>query len=294
MVPPDLAQSVTMKCLDLMAQQGSGWVMPWSGGGKAKNFVTRKSYRGVNVLITGLSGFGSPFFGSYRQWSEAGAQVTKGSKAIHLVFYKPLEIKDKDTDEEKTIRMLRTIPVFNEEQTTGGPKLEIEIPTEMERHETCEKIIAAAGAVIRYGGDKAFYRPSTDEIHLPKPEQFHSRESFYGTSIHEHVHRTGHPSRLDRNLSTRFGSEAYAVEEIIAEGGSAITLAAAGISPEPRIENAQYLNSWAKVLKADKRAILTIFAKAQQAADYLLAPIQPSPADRPDFSPEANPPTRSI
>ena len=72
-------------------------------------------------------------------------------------------------------------------------------------------------------------------------------------------------------LGKRFGDNAYAAEELIAELGAAFTCAHLGLSTEPREDHAQYLASWLRVLKADSRAIFTAASKAQQATDWLIA-----------------------
>ena len=78
-----------------------------------------------------------------------------------------------------------------------------------EAHAECDRITAATGAVIRHGGDKAAYLLRQDIIVLPKPEQFDSREAYYGTTFHECGHWSGAPSRLNRNLKGRFGDQDY-------------------------------------------------------------------------------------
>ena len=76
-------------------------------------------------------------------------------------------------------------------------------------------------------------------------------------------------SRLDRNLSGRFGSHSYAAEELIAELGSAFLSADLGVTPEPREDHASYIQNWLTVLKSDKRAIFTAAAHAERAAAFL-------------------------
>jgi antirestriction protein ArdC len=100
--------------------------------------------------------------------------------------------------------------------------------------------------------------------------------SYYSTLAHEHTHWTASAARCDRELGKRFGDNAYAAEELIAELGAAFTCAHLGLSTEPREDHAQYLASWLKVLKADTRAIFTAASKAQQAADWLTHRALPS------------------
>jgi antirestriction protein ArdC len=111
--------------------------------------------------------------------------------------------------------------------------------------------------------------PSRDEIHLPPEGAFFDAEGYYGVALHELVHWTGHANRCGRDLRHRFGSEAYAAEELIAELGAAFLCAEIGISPEPRLDHARYIESWLKVLRNDTRAIFAAAAKANQAVTYL-------------------------
>jgi antirestriction protein ArdC len=93
---------------------------------------------------------------------------------------------------------------------------------------------------------------------------------YYSTRAHETGHWSSRADRCDRELGKRFGDNAYSVEELVAELTAAFTLAHLGLSSEPRADHAQYIASWLKVLKADKRAIFTAASKAQQAADFLV------------------------
>ena len=94
---PDLATTITEKLLDLMAKHGTNWRQPWVGQGLQRNAVSKKPYRGVNTLILATSGFQSPWFATYKQWHEMGAQVRKGEKSTAIFFWKPYSIKDRET-----------------------------------------------------------------------------------------------------------------------------------------------------------------------------------------------------
>ena len=106
---------------------------------------------------------------------------------------------------------------------------------------------------------------------MPPFQAFKETVSYYSTLAHEHSHWTAKAERCDRQLGKRFGDNAYAAEELIAELGAAFTCAHLGLSTEPRTDHAQYLASWLKVLKADPRAIFTAASKAQRATDWLIA-----------------------
>ena len=105
---------------------------------------------------------------------------------------------------------------------------------------------------------------------MPPFQAFRDGVSYYSTLAHEQTHWTAPAGRCDRHLGKRFGDNAYAAEELIAELGAAFTCAHLGLSTEPREDHAQYINSWLNVLRADKRAIFTAASKAQQACDWLI------------------------
>ena len=87
--------------------------------------------------------------------------------------------------------------------------------------------------------------------------------------MHELTHWTGHPTRLARDFSGRFGSEAYAREELVAELGSAFLCTNLGIVPTVR--HADYIGNWLTILKNDSRAIVSAASHASKASDFLLA-----------------------
>ena len=166
---------------------------------------------------------------------------------------------------------------FAAEQVDGfaAPTLETPPATVITPIERAEAFVAATGASIAHGGGRAFYRPSTDSIQLPPREAFIGTststpaESYYSTLLHELSHWTSAEGRCNRQLGKRFGDQAYAAEELIAELGAAFLCADLGITDEPRADHAQYLASWLSVLKADKKAIFTAASKASEAAAFL-------------------------
>ena len=110
----------------------------------------------------------------------------------------------------------------------------------------------------------------TDHVQMPAFADFRTAEGYYGTLAHEATHWTGHPKRLARDLTGRFGSAAYAAEELVAELGAAFAAAALGLATEPRPDHARYVAHWLDLLRADRRAVFAAASKAQAAADWLL------------------------
>jgi antirestriction protein ArdC len=257
------------------------WIRPWdpdkAGGPQAPfNPVTGKHYHGVNVLILGmdLRAFesGDPRWMTYQQAQEKHWQVRKGERSTTIFFAKPLEIDDEETEDgRKKIKILKHYAVFHASQIDGIPPYKA--PTVEEapwtRPEAADIILKNSGAVIRIGGDRAFYSPSTDHIQLPPERAFHGPAEFATTGLHELGHWTGHPSRLNRDLQNRFGSAAYAMEELRAELASAFVASVLGI-PTDIPHHASYIANWIKPLKDDKREIFRAAADAQRIADMEL------------------------
>lgn len=305
----DLYQTVTDKVIAAIeaGAKGEDWQMPWisRGGGFPKNAVTGKRYRGMNVILLFMAGnaagYRSSLWASYRQWQSKGAQVRKGETGTMVVFYRDYTVEDRDDDGNKVERrfpVLRYSKVFNADQVDGFEVPAEPAPNLAERIDRAEAYVAAIGADIRFGLGRAFYRPSEDYIGMPDWADFkdtaHSSatENAYSTLFHELTHWTGAPGRCDRDFSGRFGDQAYAAEELVAELGAAFVSAQLGITHEPRADHAQYLEHWLKVLRGDKKAIFTAASKAAAAVDYLdgrqdpaAAPAPKAEAERPAEDP---------
>lgn len=284
--PIDIYQSVTNRIIAALEAGTPPWVRPWKGviDPYPINAATRRAYRGVNFLMLQLEaaacGYQRNAWLTYRAAEELGGQVRKGQKGTAIVFWKMRKINAKaetepwphtDDLEERVIPMVRYFTVFNVAQIEGLPAEYAEPPPSVplwQGEEAAETLINASGADIRHGGFRAFYQPAEDFIQLPPSGAFADPGSYYATALHELTHWTAHKARLDRQLTGRFGDEAYAMEELIAEMGSAFLCALTRISG--RLQHASYLNNWLQVLRTDKRAIFVASTKAQNAADYLL------------------------
>lgn len=263
------------------------WDIPWRAVDTAfrypTNVFTGRRYRGVNVIAlwaeSQLHGYPEAVWGTFKQWAELGHCVGKGQKAATGVFWKPIDHSEREgahdadgdgeTDRNKHW-IARAFPLFNAAQIAGyEPPPEPPLPPEHERIAHAEAFFGGLGADIRHGGNRAFYRTTTDHIQMPLFMAFPDPLEYYSTLGHEVTHWTGHPSRVARDLTGRFGSESYAAEELIAELGAAFIAADLGLSPDPREENAIYIHQWLKILKSDNRAIFTAASHAQRAADYM-------------------------
>jgi antirestriction protein ArdC len=283
----DLFDKVTADLVAAIEDGASGWRMPWHrlAAGRLPVSVDGRPYRGWNALVLAMvaadQGWSSGRFATYRGWQRHGGQVRRGEHGTHVVLWKPIERADNgdtnggngDADGIDTRRRLlaRVFTVFAAEQADGAERYlqPAEQRDEPDRIADAEAYFAAVGARVVVGGDRACYVPALDEIRLPALTQFDHASAFYSTAAHEHVHRTGHESRLARDLSGRFGDHAYAAEELIAELGAAFWCAQFGLEQATREDHATYLADWVAILKTDARAVVTACSQAQRAVDHL-------------------------
>ncbi len=247
-----------------------------------RNAATGHRYRGINVLTLGMSslafGSGDPRWATYKQAEDRGWQVRKGERGTTGYFFKRLELRDDtkpdgDEDSVRRIPLLRAFSLFHATQIEGIP--DYVPPTIVEAPwrapEAAEIILANSRAIVRFGGEKAFYSPGTDHIQMPPPSAFATAQGYCGTLIHELGHWTGAEARLNRDLRNRFGSHDYAREELRAEIGQMMVCGELGIADCDFSNNAAYVASWLERLRSDRKEIFRAAADAQRIADYLLA-----------------------
>lgn len=283
-------QKITDQIVAAIAAGAPRFEMPWhTRHPRPVNVASQKPYRGVNTLALWVAeqqhGYSGGTWGTYRQWNAIGGQVRKGERAATIVFFKDVERPTDEDEETKSRRSIVAIAssVFNADQVDGyaadAPQAD-----QTERMNQVEAFVAATGATLQERGHRACYSPITDTIHMPERALFtgsstsSATETFYSTLLHELTHWTGHPTRLNRDLLNRFGDNAYAMEELVAELGAAFLCADLGIAPRPRSDHAAYINGWLSVLRQDHRAIFTAASKASAASDYLFK-LQPQPLE---------------
>jgi antirestriction protein ArdC len=265
------------------------WQRPWNPG-EASTFlpynpVTDNRYKGINALVLLSHNRDDQRWMTYKQATDAGAQVRKGEKGTGIQYWKFVDEHNQKDDTGKplvdkqgkpvkeTVKLERPrvffATVFNAEQIEGLPPIQRQAQT-WNPLERVEALLTAGGVPIYYNGKgRAFYRPLTDSIHLPDRQQFPSAENFYATALHELSHSTGHPDRLNRDLSHPFGSEGYAKEELRAEIASMILGDELGIGHDSN-QHAAYVGSWIKGLKEDPLEIFRAAADAEKIQAYVL------------------------
>lgn len=276
-------ETITNQIVAAIEEGAELYRMPWhrSRGdiSSPTNAASGRSYRGLNVItlwaVAEARHYESGTWATYQQWQERGAQVRKGEKSTSVFFWKNLhegagdEQAGENGGEQSRARFVaKAYNVFNAEQVDGYSAPAVAVLSEAERIARAEAFFAAIPAKISDGG-RACYIPAEDRVEMVPFARFKDAKSFYSVLAHELTHWSGAKSRLDRNLSGRFGSESYAMEELVAELGAAFVAGQLGLPSEPRTDHAPYIASWLKVLKSDSRAIFTAAGKAQSAADYL-------------------------
>lgn len=285
-------QKVTDQLIEAM-ETSSNFEMPWHNTalGIPSNASTSNQYNGINIILLWCrakeQGFNSSKWCTYKQWQTLDAQVMKGQKGSQIILYKPLKqeddtapVSDKDGSNKPRV-FIGSATVFNASQVEGYDLTDDKLKPETdstERLESVEQFIESTQADIRLGGDRAFYASKEDYIQIPDRELFTgtststATEAYYSTLMHELTHWTGNKVRCNRDMSARFSSESYAMEELVAEIGAAYLCADKGISLTPRQDHANYLVNWLKAIKNDEKAIFWAATRAQEAVTYLNNP----------------------
>lgn len=266
------------------------WLKPWEpgigGGHLPYNPITGKRYRGINALYLMLNQTNDNRWLTYKQAQSMEAQVRKGEKGTTIQYWKFQEERIKQDDAGKPVLDEQGKPrkvqvnlerpkvfyatVFHAAQIDNMPALIVKEP-DWSVIESAEKLLHHSGATIVHSeADKAFYRLSTDSIHLPPKEQFKSAAHYYATALHELGHWSGHPSRLDRDLGHPFGSEAYAKEELRAEIASMLLGAELSIGHDPK-QHTAYIKSWIRILEDDPLELFRASADAEKIVNHVRA-----------------------
>jgi antirestriction protein ArdC len=296
MAKQDIYEQVTNRIIEQLKRGVVPWMKPWSDTGRADsirfsnaikpmNGFKKTYYTGfLNTLLLWMTaedkGYSSNKWYTFNQVKQLGGSVKAGEKSTVVFFYKSYSVKveNKDTGEEEDEgrRVAKEFWVFNHEQTTLKPDTQENVaPVVKEENTLDEEIeawIKATGAVIRHGGNRACYSPLADYIQMPFPAQFKQGKTekschYYATLFHEMIHWTGNEKRNKRTFSAKRGDRTYALEELIAELGSAFLCAYHGVEGE--MQHASYIDNWLSALENDKKFIFAAAANAKVACDFL-------------------------
>ncbi len=311
----NLIDAIAPRLTELMIRRiehlETDWQKPWItdlAHGLPRN-LRGTPYRAGNILmllfLSGIAGYQTPIFMTFRQAKEEGLNILKGSLSFPVYFWKICirhkEIRRKIDLEEyrqlskearkqyEVIPIIRYYSVFNLDQTDmqeKQPDRYAALTARAERKDysdgmVCEPIDRMVEQQswlcpieLRYG-DRAYYSRLHDRIVCPLKEQFPKGEDFYGTLLHEIAHSTGHAERLNRTMGTSFGDEEYAREELVAELTSALCGAMIGFATTPREENAAYLKGWLSQLRREPAYLFDILVDVNRAARMIFDHLEP-------------------
>ena len=280
----EIIKQVQDKIVELMETEGTDWHKSWVNKPFPINHVTKKPYRGMNNFWLSVQVFKSHEWATFKQWSEKGMKVKKGSKATRVVFCEMKEKKKEwlKDDELALYQATGKLPkyflwknyaVFNGDQiedfvcTTKYAEHSVELTEQ--KAKDIDWFVSSTDAKIFHGENSAYYHPRQDYIGMPDKPLFETDVDYYSTLLHELTHWTGHKDRCNRDQSTEFGSTGYAKEELVAEVGSAFLCRILGVEKTVRSCHAKYLNGWIEIIKGDSKALIKAFSQAQKSVDYL-------------------------
>ena len=300
----DVYSAVTERVIAQMEQGIIPWRRPWVGSSDlALSHVTGKPYSLLNQILLGEAGE----FATFKQITEAGGHVKKGSKARLVVFWKLLQGQQQDENGKpvldadgkplsREIPLLRAYNVFNLMSDVESLPCRYYKPAELptthaQRIEKADQVftgyLGRSGVSVRHERQgSAYYSPLSDSITLPLIDQFEDSAEYYSTAFHEAAHSTGHSSRLNRSGVTgiaAFGSETYSKEELTAEISAAGIMNALGLETSGSFTNsAAYIQNWLKALRNDKKLLVGASQRAEKAIALIMGSENtPDQADTP-------------
>ncbi|MCW1431979.1 ArdC family protein [Novosphingobium sp. JCM 18896] len=284
----DIAQEITDLIIAKIELGVLPWRRPWRtfGAGGRPLRAGGQAYTGINSIllwaIADGSGYQSRFWMTARQADELGGRIVKGALPAPSIYFNTLRkagvpsLAGEDAG-VRFIRFMRSYLVYNCDDIEGLPSrfypdtLALKAPDPSAHQEAIDAFFSAIPIETRHGGSRAYYSPGGDYVQMPLKAAFISSDHHAATLAHEYAHATGAAHRLGREFGRRFGDKAYAFEEVVADMTSGMICCELGLPCELHDSHASYIDHWIGILKADKSAIITAAAKAEQAFKWLAA-----------------------
>ncbi|WP_255100954.1 ArdC family protein [Synechococcus sp. L2F] len=300
--------SSTEKLVEAIIQLLEAGTTPWrrewdaSGGGHHVNLISGHRYQGANpILLTfgmHLRASALPYWCGFAEAKALGMFTRKGSQGVRILRPQVNRvagdtersgsldastatpgIKPDDAPTDRVWMSFRPVVVFNAIDLEGDAlagwveQRQAEAAgaerSEPDRLAAAEDLLGAWPVPLSFGGERACYLPQIDRIQLPERAAFHSAAGFYATWAQEVIHSTRHASCLQRDLSGRFGSRAYAREELVAELGS--VLLGDRLEIGSALENhAAYLGHWLDLLRETPQVLFQVLGEARRAVELVL------------------------
>lgn len=299
----EFRRELAEKFSHVLEQNRLDWIKGWDAPaiGSPENAVTGRKYSGVNRFTLALTSMANNYSDSrwatmrqiqdheHKYHKDESWHLKAGSKGVRIEYWYPYDFTRKENiswqecsariaagrDQKEFGVFPKYFTVFNAAQIEGIKPQQQIIKNENVKVDSLIDVLSTNMNVpIHYdGGRNAFYRPGTDDIHLPDPHMFYSSAEFNGTALHELAHATGHPDRLDRMITNHFGDNHYAFEELIAEMTScfmAINLNDIDISSFNHFENNEaYLQSWLEAINNKPETLIQAIKEADRATRYM-------------------------
>jgi antirestriction protein ArdC len=250
------------------------WRKPWSVPCPSNSNGRR--YSGINRVVLSSTDYRDHRWITFKQAQNLGGGVRKGEKGTPVVLWKQLSFLDDEEQQDKSKLVCQGFTVFNLEQCDGVDikAIETRTATDLTIAEKVNRTIRefATCPAIKYGGNRAYYLPPTDEICLPHVHHFASDETWASVLFHEMGHACGHPSRLNRfsiENPNRDDKMRYAFEELVAELTSAMLCAELGIIGNAD-QSASYIQSWIKGFRDKPFFLAQASTRAEKSARLIL------------------------
>ena len=284
---------------NILEEKGLEWKKEWQGTACIpQNGITKANYRGCNAfwlsLISMTKGYQDPRWVTMIQIMDKNGKyhpkekwhLKAGSKATYVEYWYPFDIKEKKAltwsdyktalqsgRKENEFRLsTKYTAVFNAADIEGMPELEAPVQNDISEDELIRLLSDGMGVkILNDGGDRAFYSPMQDMIHLPLVSAFSSDYAYNATALHELSHASGHPSRLNRVQNAFFGTGQYAYEELVAEMSSCFMGVNLNteMTPEHLENHKAYVQSWIQSIRSKPETLTRAIKDAQAASDYM-------------------------
>ncbi|MCS5594204.1 MAG: zincin-like metallopeptidase domain-containing protein [Porticoccaceae bacterium] len=259
-------------------ESADNWRKPWAtiaDGSVPHNASTGRPYSGINFLNLAYASekWGNQGWLTYKQATALGGKVPSkddpNGGCEYVWFMSVSKYKEKSTGEDKKGFINKCFAIWNVAQIEGLEGIK-EYAKPLAGKGSANLLAESLGVNLQYGGDKACFVPSLDQIRMPSAEAFKDQANHDATLLHELTHWTGHKDRLNRLKACQgFGSESYAFEELVAELGSAMGGALLGI-PYEGLQHESYIKGWLKVLKQDPKHLVKAASLASKAVNYMV------------------------
>ncbi|OQP67872.1 ArdC-like ssDNA-binding domain-containing protein [Niastella populi] len=240
------------------------WHVSFAKGGLPQNLISGKPYSGLNVWLLAALNYAHNVFLTQQQAQSMGATIKNGEKGHLAIYYTP----------EKELRYSH---VFNIAQCENIPP--DSIPPQFEVSDPIKKCKRIAEEMPKHpaidvGGAHVFYSYQDDTVHMPDPEFFHDRASFFSSLFYGLMCSTGHEIRLNRKellQAKRLATpRMYSTDDLIAEMGATYLCGIGGIEQTHLRYDYFDAEGWLYRFRTHNQFAIVAGKAAQAAVNYIL------------------------